>query len=187
MRKPPATNSIARRWRSNGSVLNARPCYLRKRLLWQLLFELGSGLYRNGAVGLYNSALDFQPLPSGPTTDSRAWRHRAAAEAFRIEHTRANFFMAYGGRDMLTMPGAGCCERGGDFSEARSRSSRSKSSICFLTGLPFSGSKIPPTQIAALGRKPCSIIIRCPASVVRAPIGLPGPINTGHPSTGFDQ
>ena len=147
----------------NGSVLNGAASRFAQAFAFGNYRNRGSGLY-NGGLGLIfdNSALDARPFSlSGQNTPKPAYNRITAVATLggplRIPHLlerhAPNFFVAYEWtryvddttQSALVPDAAG---RGGDFSQVLSALGQPVEIFNPVTGLPFSGSKIPPTEIS---------------------------------------
>jgi len=147
----------------NGSVLNGAATRFAQAFAFGNYRNRGGGLY-NGGLGLIfdNSALDSRPFSlSGQNTPKPAYNRITAAATLggplRIPHLlerhAPNFFVAYewtryvdDTTQSALVPDA--AERGGDFSQVLSALGQPVHIFNPATGLPFSGSKIPPTDIS---------------------------------------
>ena len=147
----------------NGSVLNGAASRFAQAFAFGNYRNRGGGLY-NGGLGLIfdNSALDARPFSlSGQNTPKPAYNRITGVATFggplRIPHLLGrhapNFFVAYewtryvdDTTQSALVPNA--AERGGDFSQVLSALGQPVEIFNPATGLPFSGSKIPPTDIS---------------------------------------
>jgi hypothetical protein len=146
----------------NGSVLNGAATRFAQAFAFGNYRNRGGGLY-NGGLGLIfdNSALDARPFSlSGQNTPKPAYNRITGVATLGgplriphlIERHAPNFFVAYEWtryvddttQSALVPDGA---ERGGDFSQVLSALGQPVQIFNPATGLPFSGSKIPPTEI----------------------------------------
>ncbi|MGD0125305.1 MAG: TonB-dependent receptor [Terriglobia bacterium] len=146
----------------NGSVLNGAASRFAQALAFGNYRNRGSGLY-NGGLGLIfdNSALDARPFSlSGLSTPKPSYNRITGVATLggplRIPHLwqhGPDFFVAYqwtryvdDTTQSALVPDA--AERGGDFSQVLSALGQPVQIFNPATGLPFSGSKIPPTEIS---------------------------------------
>ncbi len=146
----------------NGSVLNGAASRFAQAFAFGNYRNRGSGLY-NGGLGLIldNSALDSRPFSlSGQNTPKPAYNRITGVATLggplNIPHLwqhGPNFFVAYewtryvdDTTQSALVPDA--AERGGDFSQVLSALGQPVQIFNPATGLPFSGSKIPPTEIS---------------------------------------
>ncbi len=147
----------------NGSVLNGAATRFAQAFAFGNYRNRGGGLY-NGGLGLIfdNSALDSRPFSlSGQNTPKPAYNRITGVAKLGgplriphlIERHAPNFFVAYewtryvdDTTQSALVPDA--AERGGDFSQVLSALGQPVQVFNPATGLPFSGSKIPPTEIS---------------------------------------
>jgi hypothetical protein len=147
----------------NGSVLNGAASRFAQAFAFGNYRNRGGGFY-NGGLGLIfdNSALDARPFSlSGQNTPKPAYNRITGAATLGgplkvphlIERHAPNFFVAYewtryvdDTTQSALVPDA--AQRGGDFSQVLSALGQPVQIFNPATGLPFSGSKIPPTEIS---------------------------------------
>jgi hypothetical protein len=146
----------------NGSELNGAASRFAQSFAFGNFRQGAHGLY-NGGLGLIfdNSALDSRPFSlSGQSTPKPAYSRITGIATLggplRIPHLLQrgpNFFVAYewtryvdATAQSVLVPDA--AERDGDFSQVLSALGQPVQIFNPATGLPFSGNKIPPTQIS---------------------------------------
>jgi hypothetical protein len=147
----------------NGSVLNGAASRFAQSFAFGNFRQGAHGLY-NGGLGLIfdNSALDSRPFSlSGQSTPKPAYNRITAVATLGgplriphlIERHAPNFFVAYQWTRYVDDTAQSAlvpdeAERGGDFSQALNALGQPVQIFNPATGLPFSGSKIPPTEIS---------------------------------------
>jgi hypothetical protein len=146
----------------NGSVLNGAASRFAQSFAFGNFRQGAQGLY-NGGLGLIfdNSALDSRPFSlSGQSTPKPGYNRITGIATLggplRIPHLLEhgpNFFVAYewtryvdATAQSALVPDA--AERDGDFSQVLNALGQPVQIFNPATGLPFSGSKIPPTEIS---------------------------------------